>query len=236
MSLLTLVQDVFMEVGIAQTRPNAVITSTDANVLQLLALANTTGEALMKRYAWQELMVNSTFTATGTIAQGSVGFVFGADYDRLVPQTFWDRSQRIPIDGPVTTQQFQADQSNLVAGPPYYFFIFGNQVCIGPTALNAGDTCSVFYISQDWCQSSAGVNQSSFQADDDVTRIPERLFRLDLIWRWKRAKGLSYAEELATAEEQIETAIGGNRSARVLYFGGRNILYPTNIPEGYWPS
>lgn len=236
MSLLTLIQDVFMEVGIAQTKPNAVITSTDGNVLQLLALANTTGEALMKRYQWQELTVETTFTATGTIAQGSISAVLGADYDRMVPQTFWDRSQRIPIDGPVTTQQFQADRSNLVAGPPYYFFIFGNQVYIGPTALNAGDTCSAFYISKNWCASATGTGQTAFAADDDVTLIPERLFRLDLIWRWKRAKGLSYGEDLATAEEQIETAIGGNKPARVLYFGGRNILYPTNIPEGYWPS
>lgn len=236
MSLLTLIQTVYQEVGIGQTQPNAVITSTDANVLQLLALANTTGESLMKRYQWQELITYASFTTSGALNVGTITSCFGSDYDRMVNQTFWDTNTRLPIDGPVTIQQYQNDQAGMVAGPPYYFLFIGSQVFLGPTAIATGHVCTAYYMSQNWCESSTGTGQSSFQNDSDVTVIPQRLFKLDLIWRWKMAKGLSYAEDLKTAEQQIEQAIGGNAAARILYLGGSNRVYPTNIPEGNWPG
>ncbi len=143
---------------------------------------------------------------------------------------------RQPIDGPVTIQQFQANQSNNVVGPPYYFFIYGSRFKIGPTAIAATDYCTCFFISKYWCQSGLGAGQSAFAADDDETVIPQELFKLDLIWRWKQKNGLSYAEDLQTAEEQIQTYIGQNVPARVLFLGGRNVYYPANIPEGFWPG
>lgn len=225
-----------MEVGIGNTQPNAVITSTDANVLQLLALADSTGRELMKRYQWQELTNFASFTTAGSIDVGTVTSCFGSGYDRIVNQTFWDTATRLPIGGPGTMQQWQNDQAGMVAGPPYYFVIFGNRVKIGPTAVATGHLCTLYTVSGNWCASSTGTGQDEFIDDTDETVIPQALFKLSLIWRWKRAKGLSYAEEMATAEAQIEAQIGGNRSAAILYLGGSNRVYPANIPEGFWPG
>ncbi len=235
MSLLTLMQDVTSAIGLPV--PTVVTTSSDANVVTLLALANTAGTALMKRYEWQELTsFSGTIQATGSIDIGSITTIFGSGFDRIVNQTFWDNSMRQPIDGPVTIQQFQQGLANNVTGPPYYFFIYGGRFKIGPTAIAATDYCTCFTISKNWCASSGGTGQSAFAADTDVTVIPQELFKLDLIWRWKQKNGLSYAEDLQTAEQSIETYIGQNTPARVLFLGGRNIYYNTNIPEGYWPG
>jgi len=236
MALLDLIQDVFNEVGISQTQPNAVVTSTDAQVLQLLAIANSTGRQLMKRYEWQELTKYASFVTGGSVDVGTITSCFGSDFDRIVNQTFWDTSARLPIAGPRTMQQWQTDQAGAAAGPPYYFVVFGGRVKIGPTAVASGHTMSAYYISGNWCTDASGTGQTAFAADTDLCVIPQELFKLSLIWRWKQAKGLSYAEDMATAENQIETQIGGNRGAAVLYLGGSNQIYPTNIPEGYWPG
>lgn len=235
MSLLTLMQNVSNQLSLPE--PTVVTTSTDQNIVTLLALANTAGKALMKRYEWQELMsFSGTITSTGSIDIGSIATIFGGGFDRIVNQTFWDTSSRLPIEGPPTIQQWQQYQASNVVGPPYQFIIYGNRLRIGPTALAADHVLTCYFISQYWCTSSTGTGQTAFAADTDLCVIPEELFALDLIWRWRQRKGLSYSEDMQTAEQQIETYIGQNTPSRILFLGGRNILYPANIPEGYWPT
>lgn len=235
MSLLTLMQDTVNSIGLPS--PTVVMTSADQNIVTLLALANTSGRALMKRYEWQELMTFSgTIMTAGSIDIGSITTIFGSSFDRVVNQTFWDTSSRLPIDGPPTIQQWQQYQASNVVGPPYQFIVIGGRLKVGPTAIASGHVLTAYMISRNWCQSSGGTGQFSFAADTDTTVIPEELFKLDLIWRWKQKNGLSYAEDLQTAETSIETYIGQNTPARILFLGGRNILYPANIPEGYWPG
>lgn len=235
MSLLTIIQDVANSVGI--TSPSVVVTATDTNILTLLSLANRSGKEMAKAYEWQELRTYSgTITTTGTIAQGTIQAQFGAGFDRISNQTLWDTSSRLPIDGPVTIQQWQQYLASNVVGPPYQFIFTGNQFLIGPTAIAAGHVLTCFFQSKYWCQSAAGAGQVAWTADTDTGVIPEELLTLDLIWRWKQKNGLAYAEDMETAQRQFDTYTAQNTPARVLFLGGRNILYPANIPEGYWPG
>lgn len=235
MSLLSLIQDTANAVGI--TAPSVVTTSTDGNIVTLLALANESGREMAKAYDWQELRAYSgSIVANGSIDQGTITSVFGASYDRIVNQTFWNLSQRQPIDGPVTPQQFQTDQASGTAGPPYYFFVTGNHIKIGPTALASGQIFSAYFMSKYWCQSSGGTGQTSWTADTDTGIIPEELLKLDLKWRWKQKNGLAYAEDMETAQRQFDVYTAQNTPARVLFLGGPNIAYTTNIPAGFWPG
>ena len=235
MSLLTLIQDTANSVGI--TAPTVVTTSTDTNIINLLALAQTSGKAMAKDYDWQELTSYSgTIAATGTVLIGGITTIFGGAFDRIVNQTLWDTTTRLPVDGPLTIQQWQQFKASNVVGPPYQFVIYGGNLYIGPTALASGDVLTCYYISKYWCQSSAAVGQTAWAADDDTAVIPEELLKLDLIWRWKQKNGLAYAEDMETAQAEFEKYTAQNTPARVLFIGGRNILYPANIPEGYWPG
>ena len=235
MSLLTLVQDVSRTLGM--TTPTVVTTSADQRVLELLVMANTAGNELARRYYWQELTREVTFSATGTIDQGYLTGSIATDFGYFIDQTFWDRSLRLPIIGPVTAQEWQSDLSWAVVSPPYKFIVQNDKLKVGPTALTAGDTLVFNYMTKNWCESSTGTGQSSFQADTDVTRIPEELFKLELIWRWKSAKGLAYAEDMENAEEQIERYTGQNAGRRVLFIGGSGIYYlAENVPAGDWPQ
>jgi hypothetical protein len=235
MALLDLIQDASVSLGLP--RPSVVVTSTDQRVLELLVFANSTGEELMRRYFWQELVTQATFTSTSTIDQGYLSGSIATDFGYFVDQTFWDRDLKQPILGPVSAQEWQSDLSFAVVGPPYKFIVQRDILKVGPTAVGAGHTMVFNYISKNWCESNTGTGQSAFAADTDLTRIPQELFKLELIWRWKQAKGLAYAEDMETAEEQIDRYTGQNAGRRVLFIGGSGIYYlAENVPLGDWPQ
>ncbi len=234
MSLLTIIQDASLDMGLPS--PASVIGSNDTRVLELLSMANRTGEELARRYDWQELTNEVVFTASGTISQGYAASI-AVDFGRFVDQTFWDRSQRLPITGPATAQEWQSDLSFAIVAPPYKFIVQAGILKVGPTALPNTDTLVFNYITKYWCQSSAGAGQTAFAADTDTTKVPEELFKLELIWRWKSSKGLAYAEDLESAEEQIERYMGQSGGRRILFIGGQGVYYLSeNVPAGDWPQ
>ena len=69
MSLLTMVTQVCRRIGIVA--PNAVVSSADPQIIQLLALANEEGEELANRYPWQAMRQQATFTTVATESQGA---------------------------------------------------------------------------------------------------------------------------------------------------------------------
>ena len=235
MSLLTIVQNVSKRLGVPA--PSAVVTSADARVLELWTMANDIGNELERRYQWQELTREANFLSSGSIDMGSLTGSIATEFAYFVDQTFWDRNLKQPIIGPVTNQEWQSDLSFAVVGPPYKHIIINDRLLVGPTAIEAGHTMVFNYTTKNWAQSSTGTGKSSFTADDDTARIPENLIELSLVWRWKQSKGLAYAEDMETAEQQIDRYTGQNAGRRVLFIGGQGIYYlAENVPLGDWPQ
>jgi hypothetical protein len=82
------------------------------------------------------------------------------------------------------------------------FTVRGGAIYITPTPT-AGDTVAYEYVSTKWCQSSGGTAQTEWAADTDTSKLDEALHVLDLIWRFKQAKGLEYAADLAAFERRV---------------------------------
>jgi hypothetical protein len=77
--------------------------------------------------------------------------------------------------------------------------------------------------------------KSSFQADTDVACIPEDLIILGIKWRWLRANGLKYAEELDEFEDNLALVFGNEQMARALPLNARasgiRLLSSQNVPD-----
>jgi len=74
-----------------------------------------------------------------------------------------------------------------------------------------------------------------FTSDDDGTFLDEELLILDIKWRFLAAKGLDYAEDMATAEREITKALGEDGGSGALDIGGPHRILPpylANLPEG----
>ena len=212
------------------------MSSSDTKIQELFALANQSGRSLALQFNFPELLQEATFTSIAALDQGLLTTVISAsDYLRVITDTMWDRTSVQKITGPASPSAWQALIANNSAGPPYVFRIRNRRLYIGPSIIAAGHTIAFEYYSSMWCESSVGAGKTAWSADADVGRIPENILELDLIWRWKQAKGLEYAEDLETAGQAIDTYTGSAGGARLLILGGANTFtFPINTAEGSW--
>jgi hypothetical protein len=210
--------------------PTAVVGSSDKQVIQLLALANQEGRALARRGPWQALAEEASFVTAASPAQP--GAVPG-DFDRFVPNSFFNRSTRRPIWGPLTPQQWQWIQAQPIFSTACLAWRRrSGQFLITPTPP-AGETIAYEYLSANWARSAAGTPQPGFQADTDLAWLDEELITLGVVWRYLRAKGLDYAEEMASYEREVEQALARDGGASSISMSPQPLdLGRLNLPDG----
>ena len=230
MSLLTIVQSAARRVGIG--RPALVAASTDDLTLQLLDLAQESVEEIGKRHGWRMLRVPTTFLTVAAQAQPNA---LPADYDRMAPgQTFWNQTQRMPVVGPASAEDWTRLNALASASVPNLVYrLAGTGLMLYPVPP-AGQTIAFEYVSGKRILAADGVTRKAgFTADDDTVLFPEHLVTKDLTWRWKAMKGLDYAEDMATFERAYEREAAADRGEGEVAtaLGGWDAL-----PDGFWPG
>lgn len=235
MSALTLAQSVCRRIGLPS--PTTAVSSTDAQVLQVVELANEEGKELAKRppYGWQALQNQATFTTTAVELQGTIEAI-APGMSKIINDTIWNRDLRRPIFGPLGPQNWQQLKALNMVGPWNQFRIRNGQLLfIPPPAV--GQSCYFEYVTKYWCTSSDGLTgRAAFLQDTDVTLLDEELMVLGTIWRWKAAKGLEYAEDFNKYERQVIDAIASDAGKDVINMAGtRYDLFPgIVVPAGNW--
>jgi len=229
MSLLTMIQRATEELGIL--KPLTVVGSADTQVLQLLALAKTEGEELARRGDWEVLFQEFSITTLAAESQGAIRTLLPG-YDSIVNDTMWNRNTTTIVFGPRAKRSWQAEQARGITGPFTTFRIRGGDLIFSPVP-SAGEPVTGEYKNTLYCQDAGGTGQSEWLLDTDVGRLDERIMRLGILWRWKRAKGFDYSEEFATYERAVLNALGKDGGKRILNMGGDRFFGPAiAIPDG----
>ena len=173
-------------------------------------------------------------------SQGAISSIISAgDFDasavRITNETMWNRTQRRPLFGPLTARAYQGLQASPVTGPFNQYRFMGNLLLFDP-APKGGETVAFEYISNHWCQSSGGTTQDAWTADADIGRISEKIMAIGVIWRWKQAKGLAYAEDYNKYERRVADAVAREATKPVLDLAGGLAEYRPGIfvPQGNW--
>lgn len=233
MSLLSIVQSATARLGIAI--PSAVYTSTDPQVKQLLALCNEEGKELSKRFEWQVLINEATFSTVATESQGNVNTI-APGWRYIINDTIWNRSLRRPVFGPLSNSDWAQQKAMVALGPWNQYKIEANTIKFIPVP-SAGQTCSFSYITKYWLTSSDGLTgRDAWAADEDIAKLDEDIITLGLIWRWKQQKGLDYAEDFTKYEREILNAQSRDGTKSWLTNGGaRYEIEPVvMVPAGNW--
>jgi hypothetical protein len=236
MTLLTIVENATDDLGIS--KPTTVIGNTDLQIIQMLSLANRGARALARRWRWQNMLLENTFTQAAAADQGLLNstVVSTGDFDYIIDDTMWNRATSLPVLGSLNPVDWQTLQAFPVTGPYQQYKIERNRLYFDPVGANATDTIAFHYKSTFWCESAGGAGQTAWTADADVGRLDEELLTLDLIWRWRKRKGLEYAEDMQIFEQSTLDAIardGGN--PRLALNGGiRHRLPGVMVPLGSW--
>lgn len=233
MNVLELVQRFCRRTGLP--RPTTVVGSTDAQILQALALLEEEVNDLASRHDWQGLEHQGTHTTVNAEDQGHIN-TLAPGFRYIKNNTMWDTTVRLPVIGPLNGQQWQALKAILANGPRYQFRFLGDHLLVNPIPA-AGHIWKFEWASKQAILDPDGVTVKEFFTNDlDTFILPDTLHLLGLRWRWKREKGLDYAEDFQQYEFQVKDAMGRDGGApRLSMDGGRREMKPgIFVPNGTW--
>ena len=237
MTLLTICQNIADASPV--DKPTLIVGSTDGTARLLLSCAQNAGKYLARRKGkqhWLELVNEYTFS---TVADQE-DYDLPSDFYDLEDQTLWDRTNYWEIRGALSPQDWQAYKSSVLGDTATVRKRFRIRNVSGTTKFSIHPTPSaveslVFeYVSNNWCESSGGTGQDSWQADSDVGIIDEYLIELEARWRFLNRLGMAYAEEKNEAEREISAALARNGGTKILSITGRTegrLVDAGNIPD-----
>ncbi len=178
---------------------DSVYGSSDPQAMTMLEMAKIGGEEIAGRFDWKCLEKVAPIE--------EIPSPLPEDYDRMI-----DGAALMSAIGdfyrPVKSPS-QWTVIKRVGSLTPFFYLSGQKVEFSPTGDAVGGTLT--YISKNWIIGDDGVGKADWSSDDDKVAFPEDLMVLDLIWRWKRQKGLAYDDPLAEFEAALGAATEEDR-------------------------
>lgn len=219
--------------------PQVVVGSTDPQVSQIRAILYETGNALAVRGEWSRLTEETTFTTVAQEDQGSIYTLTGGStltpFRKIKNETMWDRTDRLPV-WPINPIQWQRIQAMSTAMPRYRYRLVRGHLLFTPTPT-AGHTVAFEWVSKWWIQDgTTAAIKERFTLDTDTFLLERELLKLGLAWRWRKAKGMDYAEEYEEYEARLNETLAHDVTRDVLYMDNKEPRMKPGIfvPEASW--
>lgn len=177
---------------------------------------------------------------------GQIQYALPSDIRSFITATQWDRNFRWPMLGPLSPQEWQTMVSGVSpVGPRIRFRVLDGIMEISPLpGSSQTDQIAYEYVTNAWCTTSAGVPRVAsggvcvWGADTDLYLWPEDTLRYGIKWRFLRAKGLDFTEELRTWQMARDFQLATSGASRSLIMNssrnGLHLLSYDNVPDtGY---
>lgn len=215
-TVLSLINDCQLELGLPVS--STVVAGTDLSTQQLVAHMNAQGREVVKEYYWSALLAEPY--SFSLIANQEL-YPVPADFDRIVPGTAWDLTNRWPLLGPDNPQtaRWLRDAGIANVWPRRRLRQMGANISIWPIATASGDVMHFDYVSKNWAVNGAtGLPQSSVGSNNtDTTLFNSDLMRKGTKWRFMAAKGMSSAAAMKMEHDNwlkmcIAADMGGGRT------------------------
>jgi hypothetical protein len=182
----------------------------------------------------------ATGSSTASLVFGQVQYALPSDWSKQIPQTEWDRSNRWPLLGPQSAQDWQSFKSGIVyAGPRLRFRIQGNTLSINPPPAS-NLNLAFEYISNGWAVDTTGlIYKTKFTADTDTCVFDDSLMILGLKLKWLQTKGFEYDYAQKEYIDYLTICKAQDKSAPKLSLApasGTVLLTNRNIQDGNFPG
>lgn len=185
--------------------------NSDPDAQNMLRLVNKVGTRLMRMYEWDILLREETVSATGSeilIPSASMP----ADFDRFVPETFWDRSTNNLLSGPISSVEWGGLKVQTFSSQNKKF-IFRNGAVLTQPIFAAGVDLAFEYVSNFWCENSVGDGLSSMASDADVLRLDSELVISIVKYEWLSSEGQPTTAAVAEAKAMLTRLINNDASS-----------------------
>lgn len=230
LTVLQLVQEALGEIN--TTAPAALAGSTDPAAVQCKAIIHACGRDLRAKKCWSQLKKNHSFTTSNGVST----YALPSDFYCSILKTYWDKTNKRPLSGPLTDSQMDLLLYGLTpSGPRTSFRIFGqtngNMFELTPTPSTTNLNLTFDYLSTNWILSS-GAWKETITADTDTTAFDDDLMIYGIQYKWLRSIGLAYQPYEAEWETRINKAQARWQGNRIHNLSPAERPWGLNIPEG----
>lgn len=226
-SVSTILNDAIAAIGVDV--PTSYVGNTDLRAIQSLALLKEAGLELLRAFPWEFL----TKSLVITTASGIDNYTLPTDYEYLVMQSQWDRTNHWPLLGPKSAQEWAWLKGGLISqGPRARYRIYNGLFWLHPVP-NSVVTVAMDYISNIW------LNNGSFSiaSDSDIPFFDSRLLKKLFKIKYRQAKGLDATLDIKEFQSLMSSISGNSLSAPKLSLSPRVspiLIGPYNVPDGSW--
>lgn len=220
-----IINRVAAEVGL--TPPGDAYASSDPSIVQMQYLLNTVGEELVQAYPWGLLTKSHSFT---TQDGDSGDYPLPDDYSSMIDQTGWDRSNRMPLGGPMSAQDWTYLEGLFPGQATIYasFRLAEGLFKLYPQPPVADLDINYEYISKNWVQPQE-VGSSPTDAvtqGNDAVLYDKTLASRYLKVKFLEAKGFDSQKAQDDFNQTFTFLTGSDKGAKVLNAGGVGGGYP----------
>lgn len=222
------------------SRPTSWLTAATDTYLEMKDFLNETVSELLERIDWPDpICQNQTITGDGT-----TDYTLASDFKRLTRDDFavyestGTRRRCVPVH---SNGAWTYLVEHNAAGGDRFFRISGDEETGYEIEFfsypESGNVITVSYISKNWLKNS-GTPASTWSDATDTLLLPRRLVKMGVVWRFRRRKGLPYADRLAEYEAVLARQANDSRVIRsVDMTGGSGRRNPFDVPvPDYIPS
>lgn len=222
------------ELGLA--KPATITGLQDIQSVQLLALLNSAGNELLMYYTWSQFRREWAFETVPNVGSYTVP----SDWLYFLDQTQWDRTNRWPLLGPKSAQEWAWLKGSLVAAlPRQRFRVVGDQFLIWPTPVGttAPFTFAMEYMSRNWVINSSGQPASMIYKDGDIIQFNPWLMIKFVKMKFYELKGFQTDAVQGDFLRVFNSLTGQDTGAAILSLtpGYTNqYLGYQSVPDGSW--
>jgi hypothetical protein len=169
------------------------------------------------------------------------------DFDHYLNQTWWDRTNRWALLGPMSPQVDQWHQSGIVATGPRRFFRrvgpYTNVYRVWPPPAEIINPLQLVYEYQSLFR--VRVNGSFtdfaflFANDTDVPLVNDRLMIMGIKWRLWEQNGFNWMAKRTEYDNAVDRAFANDKGAEILNMAGTpasTLISPANVQDGFYPG
>jgi hypothetical protein len=208
---------------------------------QMAVLLNIAGEELSQLFQWEFLMKEHQIF---TVPKDSGDYPLPDDFLYMINQTGWERSENVPLSGPLSPQEWQYLLGRDLVSETIYasFRIQQGEFTIFPQPPPTGLDIHFEYISRNWVINSGyelGATQDRVKQGADTPLFDRTLISRALKVKFLEAKGLDSTKAQADLNQTFDLLTSHDKGAGIMSAGRNRRGFPylngfTSVPDsGY---
>lgn len=215
-------------------RPATIVGIEDIQSVQLLSLLNASGNELVMFYPWAQFSKEWVWQTV----QGQEDYPLPEDWSYFRDQTQWDRTDRWPLLGPKSPQEWAWLKGSLVAAlPRMRFRVTDGKFKLWPVPGTTQLTMAMEYVVKNWVRTGTAQTKSMVDQDGDIIVFNPWLMIKYVKLKFYELKGFPTGGVQGDFMRVFNSLTGKDVGAQILNLSPRyssQYLGPWSVPDGSW--